>query len=795
MRYFGAVLSLASVAAASCDADNCLRALRATQVPGQLQTAQAFCATFTKTSVPATAIPSYAANNCKDNQNAPLSARISSACSCIAPSTTSSVTTATPTATGTGSACALVSQLSASQKAASPSATPQVPARLAQECLSSVPLAKDAGLALVDALVPYIEWQSDLAWLKDPPSTYFYPPHDPLGYLAKVKSNLQIGAYANEEAFELDLYNVFAKAHDGHFVFYPDTLSNGLRWVRPTSLVSVSLDGISAPKIFLKNEISASPSKASAITKINGVDAVKYLEDFIFSATFNQDADAGYNTLFYSIPFAAAGIPNGYFSSGGRTRFIYPGDNTTYTFENGTSYTFGNVANVLGNWAGVVDGPSFFKKFAPGAAAALTIQAEEAPSSLQASAAVPGYPDAELLLPDLSIGGYYLNGTGFEDVAVLTSLSFEPDLPSDFQHLAETFFAEAKAAGKTKLVIDLSVNGGGYILQGYDLFRQLFPSIDQFGASRLRESETFIEAARAYSDAVGGDFDPNTSPDADLINIYETFLNYRYDLNITNQNFTSFAAKFGPVPLRGDEFTELIRWNFSDPITTINATWGMGMDITGYRSRQNFTQPFAAEDIIMLTDGYCASTCTLFAEFMRTQAGVKSIALGGRPEVQQIQAVGGVKGAQILSFGSIFSIAQTAIQYAGSNPVDALKKLSALPDRRSASNGINIRDNILPDNVNDGLPAQFSYEPADCRLYYTPEMIGDITATWKAAASAAFKGGKCNFGGLGKRGVERRVQRPRSAKVDKSKRREYKRVEVVRDRHWYVRHGKKVTEV
>jgi hypothetical protein len=119
MRYFGAVLSLASVAAASCDADNCLRALRATQVPGQLQTAQAFCATFTKTSVPATAIPSYAANNCKDNQNAPLSARISSACSCIAPSTTSSATTATPTATG--SACALVSQLSASQKAASPS--------------------------------------------------------------------------------------------------------------------------------------------------------------------------------------------------------------------------------------------------------------------------------------------------------------------------------------------------------------------------------------------------------------------------------------------------------------------------------------------------------------------------------------------------------------------------------------------------------------------------------------------------------------------------------------------------
>jgi hypothetical protein len=39
-------------------------------------------------------------------------------------------------------------------------ATPTVPAKLAQECLSSVPLAKDAALALVDSIEPYLEWQS-----------------------------------------------------------------------------------------------------------------------------------------------------------------------------------------------------------------------------------------------------------------------------------------------------------------------------------------------------------------------------------------------------------------------------------------------------------------------------------------------------------------------------------------------------------------------------------------------------------------------------------------------------------
>lgn len=55
-------------------------------------------------------------------------------------------------------------------------------------------------------------------------------------------------------------------------------------------------------------------------------------------------------------------------------------------------------------------------------------------------------------------------------------------------------------------------------------------------------------------------------------------------------------------------------------------------------------QPFKAEDIVIVYDGYCASTCTIFSELMRQQAGVKTIALGGRPNKDIIQAVGGVKG-------------------------------------------------------------------------------------------------------------------------------------------------------
>ena len=63
---------------------------------------------------------------------------------------------------------------------------------------------------------------------------------------------------------------------------------------------------------------------------------------------------------------------------------------------------------------------------------------------------------------------------------MLAVLGFSPSSPAEWQSTTENFFAMAKAAGKTKLVIDLSANGGGYIFLGYDLYRQLFPDSDYF---------------------------------------------------------------------------------------------------------------------------------------------------------------------------------------------------------------------------------------------------------------------------------------------------------------------------
>ena len=66
-------------------------------------------------------------------------------------------------------------------------------------------------------------------------------------------------------------------------------------------------------------DIIAASSQPSEVIEINGVDAVKYVEDWIFQASFNQDADAAYNSMFYEKAFVAAGKCLSFY-----TRWHYP---------------------------------------------------------------------------------------------------------------------------------------------------------------------------------------------------------------------------------------------------------------------------------------------------------------------------------------------------------------------------------------------------------------------------------------------------------------------------------------
>ena len=85
------------------------------------------------------------------------------------------------------------------------------------------------------------------------------------------------------------------------------------------------------------------------------------------------------------------------------------------------------------------------------------------------------YPPAVVEASDGSFAGYFLNGTGFENVAVLSILSVTEDVPLNAQKMVKEFIRLCQANGRDHLIIDQQSNGGGLIMLGYDTFKQVNP--------------------------------------------------------------------------------------------------------------------------------------------------------------------------------------------------------------------------------------------------------------------------------------------------------------------------------
>jgi hypothetical protein len=147
-----------------------------------------------------------------------------------------------PTPTGTGAPCGRIGTVVENWGSSAPVF---VPAGLAYECLTSVPFRRSAALATIDAVEKMVQFQSNLAYLKNPPDGYDNPPVDILGGLANIRSRVSESVYSNQYDFEADIAGLFSSARDGHLSFDGPTYAGAVRWRRDvdTILVSMSLDG------------------------------------------------------------------------------------------------------------------------------------------------------------------------------------------------------------------------------------------------------------------------------------------------------------------------------------------------------------------------------------------------------------------------------------------------------------------------------------------------------------------------------------------------------------------------
>ncbi|ORY07131.1 hypothetical protein BCR34DRAFT_28177 [Clohesyomyces aquaticus] len=661
--------------------------------------------------------------------------------------------------------CQSVSSMSSAFMSMYPSATAAlVPAQPAQDCLRSVPLQKEEDLLLIEEMTYYISWQSNLAYLVDPPDGYTEDRVEIVKEIKRIHTDLGDDKYDNEYDIQYDLSMALTKSYDFHLAWSPDILRNVFEFRRGNvgrglldefALISVSSDGKALPKLYNYYDIMVAANEGwtpSPVKTINGKDAEQYVQNFSTTFVYHED-HARYNRLFPN----QAGISHGQrVNQFGRTHFA-DGEFTIVKHENNSEYKYINNAIVPKDYFDdVEDGETFFAKFCNLGPPQQSAKKRSPTIEQRAEATATGYPKAEILHSESVIGGYYLNGKGYDDVAVLSVPSFSPETqkgPEEFQDLTGTFLTNAVKAGKKKLVIDLRANGGGRVFLGYDLFKQLFPSEEPYGATRFRANEAFDFTGRSMTEVLKGftyeqavaDFQKN-GLQSDLGMAWQSIFNYKLPNTIDNKNFTSWEDYFGPHVFNKDNFTSVSRKDlynfFSDDLT---------LDVTGYRTRANKlnkNQPFQADNIVLLQDGGCGSTCAVFSEFMKTQGSVQQVVIGGKPTTGPMQGVAGSKGAQVYTFTDVSNEATIAYKNLPSYQ-EALNKteLGALvysfrPLMRTAyqesgqsMSVINLRDNM---RINDtsNIPLEFIYEAADCRLFYTDAMIRDVTNVWKKAVDA-----------------------------------------------------------
>jgi hypothetical protein len=288
-------------------------------------------------------------------------------------------------------------------------------------------------------------------------------------------------------------------------------------------------------------------------------DVNKYLENLSQVGSL-QDRDALYNNLFYQlaqVSLGTLGSGTGMFSGGGRGRFVYRGATTTLKFANGTTLTVENYARVLvPSFRGVDSGETLADRFFYYGSASEQAEAGNtadtvSAAAVAAAASAPGYPAAVVPGPANLINGFYIDAPGYEDVAVLQVPNFVGSGVSgdSFQRVTQKFIPQAVAAGKTKLIIDLQANGGGTILQGYDMFKQLFPSANPYGASRFRAHEAIDLIGQSISTKASQA--PRNARNSTFAQYQASFFDYHQDMTVDGKSFTSWSEKFGPVDVNG----------------------------------------------------------------------------------------------------------------------------------------------------------------------------------------------------------------------------------------------------
>ncbi|RKK06281.1 hypothetical protein BFJ65_g18864, partial [Fusarium oxysporum f. sp. cepae] len=307
-----------------------------------------------------------------------------------------------------------------------------------------------------------------------------------------------------------------------------------------------------------------------------------------------------------------------------------------------------------------------------------------------------------------NIAGYFLNDTGFEDTVVLSVLSF---LPANFdpssggdlnttefvleaEQVVVELFKKAKEDNRDKLIIDLSANGGGSVSTGR--------------ANRALEASS--EASYKA-----------------LVKALITQTSY-LPINSTYHAIKTGKEWFGPYRLeRNAKVTEAYQLDKKKPYDPDVDAYYNGFNPDKDKNPVK-TAPFKPENIIIVTDGICASACTIFTGLLTRNQGIRNASARRTADQLCYAGHGRRQGTLLLMSQDLTGVFTKIIDEVKGDE----KALSILEDAKDSFPGtrdapllpllttpaagkLNAQNGYTLDDL-DGYPVHFRYEAAHCKL-------------------------------------------------------------------------------
>ncbi|KAJ4491905.1 hypothetical protein C8J55DRAFT_502397 [Lentinula edodes] len=281
--------------------------------------------------------------------------------------------------------------------------------------------------------------------------------------------------------------------------------------------------------------------------------------------------------------------------------------------------------------------------------------------------------------------------------------SFEPDDFDQFQADTVAAISAFQSAGVSRLLIDLTNNGGGFVCLGQFLFQYLAGSnIGYPGFVSTNRANLLAQKIVAADIALGND-DTITFYSADnWAFLNDTEMSASYDYIDPSLPFTVNAVN-EPTSQR---FHDTCQLSFTQTIPE--------------------DPPFPTESVAIVSNGNCASTCAMFSTLMNERLQTKIAVFGGKPG-ENVEFKG-MAGNQVLEWADI----DTEIKTAG------LKDDPLAPPDLLVSGDFRHNWRTAWSWLNESIPIAFLSELPKLRFPFTLETYNNPQNLWVYAASQLF---------------------------------------------------------